>query len=258
MTVIAVTNQKGGVGKTTTTINLGGALAEQGQRILLVDLDPQGSLTAAAGCSAARVTLGDVLIKPDAILNAIVRCTGKMQIITATATLAHVLQNLHRFGTVAHRLKQVLEPVQDCYGTILIDCPPTLGPAISNALTAANLALIPLQCEFLSLRGLEDMQEIAAAIRETTNPGLRLRVLPTLFDGRTLHANHVLRSAKEVMPGVFCDTVIPRTVRLAEAPMHGKTILEYAPDSQGAAAYRQLAEEIRREEAGHVAARRCA
>ena len=252
---IAVTNQKGGVGKTTTTLNLGAALAKRGRRVLLIDLDPQASLTAATGRSAERVTLGDALVNPDCVLNAIYRSIGGMQIITASATLATTLLTLHRLGTVSRRLAQVLGPIEDCYDDIVIDCPPMLGPAISNALTAAHLALVPLQCEFLSMRGLEDMQEITAAIRETTNPDLRMRVLPTMFDGRTLHAKHILRAAREVLPDAFCETVIPRAVRLAEAPMYGKTIFEYAPDSSAAAAYWQLAQEMMQEECWHGAAR---
>ncbi len=252
---IAVTNQKGGVGKTTTTLNLGAALAKRGRRVLLIDLDPQASLTAATGRDAGRFTIGDALTNPDCVLSAIARSVGGMQIITASATLATTLLTLHRMGTVSHRLAQVLNPVADFYDDIVIDCPPMLGPAISNALTAADMALVPLQCEYLSMRGLEDMQEIVAAIRETTNPNLKMRVLPTMFDGRTLHANHILRAAREVFPDAFCETVIPRAVRLAEAPMHGKTIFEHAPDSTAAAAYWQLAQEMIQEECRHGAAR---
>jgi chromosome partitioning protein len=251
MLVYAITSQKGGVGKTTTTVNLGAALAQEGKRVLLIDLDPQGSLTAAVGRATGAVTIGDVLESPEKILSAIYPCAGNMHVVTATATLASVFLDLETMDNPAFRLSKALSMVAPSYDYALIDCPPSLGHATTNALTAAAVALVPLQCEFLSLRGLADVQEIAAAIQETTNPDLRMRVVGTMFDKRTIHANDVLREARTALPGLVYESVIPRTVRLAEAPATGQTILEYAPESNGAFAYRALAQEILQEDSGY-------
>ncbi len=256
MFTYAITSQKGGVGKTTTTINLGASLAEQEKRVLLIDLDPQGSLTAAVGRVAGTRTIEDVLREPDSIMDAIYPCTGKMRVVTATATLAGALLDLGAEDMPAFRLDAALSSIDDIFDYCLIDCPPSLGHATTNAMTAANVALVPLQCEFLSLRGLADVQEIAAAVQETTNPSLRLRVVATMFDKRTNHANDVLREARSALPGLVYESVIPRTIRLAEAPAVGKTILEYAPESNGAYAYQMLAQEILQEDREYGTTRR--
>jgi chromosome partitioning protein len=174
-----------------------------------------------------------------------------MQVVTTTATLANVLLELNGAPDAPFRLKQALSLVDEYYDYALIDCPPSLGHATTNALTAAHVALVPLQCEFLSLRGLTDVQEIASAILGSTNPNLRLRVVATMFDKRTIHAQDVLIEARNALPGLVYETVIPRTVRLAEAPATGQTIFEYAPESNGAFAYQALAQEVIREDSGY-------
>jgi chromosome partitioning protein len=252
MVIYAITNQKGGVGKTTTTVNLGAALAEAGKRVLLIDLDPQGSLSAAVGRTPGDVAIGDVLLDPAAILNAIYPCAGGMHVVTATARLANVLLQLDERPNPAFQLSKALSQVESCYDYTLIDCPPALSHATTNALTAAQVALVPLQCEFLSLRGMADVQEITATVKDAINPNLRLRVVGTMFDKRTLHAQDVLREAKSALPGLVYDAVIPRTIRLAEAPAVGQTILEYAPESNGSYAYRALAQEILKEDSGYA------
>ncbi len=248
MIIYAIISQKGGVGKTTTTVNLGAARGPAGQRVLLLDLDPQGSLTLAVGQRARPLSIEHVLREPGAILGAIHPCAGGMQVVTAAATLTGVYMELYKVEASAYRLAQALQLVQERYDYVLIDCPPSLGYATTNALTAAHVALVPLQCEFLSLRGLADVQEIAAVIQETTNPGLRLRVLGTMYDKRTIHTADVLKEARHALPGLVYETVIPRTIRLAEAPATGLPILEYAPDSNGTYAYRMLAQEILQED----------
>ncbi len=251
MYTYAITSQKGGVGKTTTTANLGAALALEGKRVLLIDFDPQGSLTAAVGRKPGAVTIANVMEDPENVLGAIVPCAGKMHVIPASATLANVLIDIPEFSDPANCLKRALQVVEGCYDYALIDCAPSLSHGTSNAMTAANVALVPLQCEFLSLRGLADVQEIAGAIQETTNRSLRLRVVATMFDRRTIHANDVLSEARNALPGLVYETVIPRTVRLAEAPATGQTIFEYAPESNGSFSYRALALEILTEDAGY-------
>lgn len=256
MFIYAITNQKGGVGKTTTTANLGAALAEAGMRVLLVDMDPQGSLTAAVGTQPGTVDIGEVLRDPQMVLGSIFPCASGMQIITATARLANVYLEIDGMDRPAYRLANALSHLGGAYDYCLIDCPPSLSHATTNALTAAHVALIPLQTEFLSMRGMADVQEIVDTVRETTNPTLRLRVLGTMYDKRTNHAQDVVREARAALPGMVYDSLIPRTIRLAEAPAIGQTILEYAPQSNGAFAYRALANEILEEDARYAASGR--
>lgn len=256
MLVYAITNHKGGVGKTTSAANLGAAFSEAGRRVLLIDLDPQASLTAAVGVEAVSLSMSEVLLRPEESEKAVVPCTGGMHIIPAKATLSVVLHEIAGAHQSAFRVAAALQKLSGRFDTVLVDCPATLGAAITNALTAADVALVPMQCNFLSLRGLADMHAIASAIQETTNPDLRLRVAGTLYDKRTTHAFDVLHESRKALPGLVYQTLIPRSVRLAEAPATGQTILEYAPRSQGADAYRALAREMMQEENTHGTTRR--
>jgi chromosome partitioning protein len=241
--VFAVANQKGGVAKTTTVQTLGAALAELGERVLLVDLDPQACLTFAVGLEpdALKPTLHDVLIgrstAPDAVLD-----TGAVSILPANIDLAgsevHLLARTGR----EYALGRALAPLRESYDTVLIDCPPSLGVLTVNGLTAADQVLIPLQCEALGHRGVAQLLDTVADVREFTNPTLSVRgVIATMFDTRVKHAHEVLedvpqRFAIEVLP-----PPVPKTVRFAEAPGRGRSILDHAPNSAGAAAYREIA-----------------
>lgn len=256
MRIIAITSQKGGVGKTTTAINLGAALKRQGKRVLLLDLDPQGSLTLAMGRAAGSPSMAETLLDTSAIFQAIQVCDNGLHLVGSVPTLAVVLMQLAEQENPAGRLQQTLRQVEDRYDYALIDCPSSLGHAITNALTAAHVAIVPLQCEFLALGGMVDMQEVIEVIRETTNPGLQTRILGTMFTRRNLHAQDVLNEARAALPGLVYDTAIPRTVRLAEAPATGQTIFDYAPRTTGAEAYSQLAQELLQEETRHEQTRR--
>jgi chromosome partitioning protein len=247
MFVYAITSHKGGVGKTTTTVSLGAALAQEGKRVLLLDMDPKGGLTAAVGQTPPPVSMGEVLREPSRLAEAILPCAGRMDCIAATAMLAVVFVELALREGSAFRLHQALQDVRDRYDYVLIDCAASLGCALNNALTSAQVALVPLQCDYLSLRGLADIQEVVSTIHETTNPALRLRVVGTMFDKRVAHAHDVLDAARCALPGQVYQTIIPRTVRLAEAPATGQTILEYAPNSLGAHSYRLLGQEVLQE-----------
>jgi chromosome partitioning protein len=198
----------------------------------------------------------DVLEDPARILQALHPCAQGMTFIPATATLAILLSELYHTPGSELRLKQALQCVEDHFDYAFIDCPSTLGSAMTNALIAADVALVPLQCDYLSLRGFADVQEIIAAIRDAVNPALRLRAVGTMFDRRTAHSNDVMKEARVALLGLVYHTVIPRTVRMAEAPATLQTILQYAPHSTGADAYRALAQEILQEESVYGTTRR--
>jgi chromosome partitioning protein len=241
--VFAIANQKGGVAKTTTTQTLGLALADLGERVLLVDLDPQACLTFALGLEPEQIdpTLHDVLLQrvkaADAILDA-----GRVQLLPANIDLAgsevHLLTRTGR----EHALARALEPVRERVDTVLIDCPPTLGVLTVNGLTAADGVLVPLQCEALSHRGVAQLLDTIADVREYTNPRLRVRgVIATMFDPRGRLAREVLDDVNTRFGLDVIDPPIPKTVRFAEAPGRGVSILEHAPSSSGAQAYRAIA-----------------
>jgi chromosome partitioning protein len=247
--VVAVANQKGGVAKTTTVQSLGVAMAEQGHRVLLVDLDPQACLTYSFGFDPDELTssLHDVLVRRARIAEVVVEVPGLpgLSLVPATIDLAgaevHLLSRTGR----EHVLAKALQPVVGEYDIVLIDCPPSLGVLTINGLTAAEVVLVPLQCEALSHRGVGQLLETIEDVRQFANEKLRvLGVIATMYDNRTTHSRKVLAEVGERhgLP-VFLPPV-PKSVRFAEAPELGRSVLQHAPTSPGAEAYRSLALQV--------------
>ncbi len=247
---LAITNQKGGVGKTTTAVNLAAALAERGQRVLLIDLDPQGNATVSTGQDKATLerTVADVLL--DAVPVAEVICAidaAGFDLLPAHLELAGAeFQLVTRIGREL-KLKQALAPLQAQYDLVLIDCPPALNTLTINALVAANDVLIPVQCEYFALEGLSSLLDTLEQVRLALNPSLGIAgVLRTLFDARNLLAQQVSEQLLSHFGDQVFATPIPRNVRLAEAPSHGLPAMLYDRQSVGALAYEALAEEVLR------------
>lgn len=246
--IIAITNQKGGVGKTTTSINLGACLATLGKKILLVDIDPQGNTTSGVGINKADVVncIYDVIINDvhpkDAICNSDIE---NLDILPATIQLAGAEIELVPTISREIRLKKAIQLVKHQYDYVLIDCPPSLGILTVNSLTAADSVLIPIQCEYYALEGLSQLLNTIRLVQKHLNINLQIEgVLLTMLDARTNLGIQVVEEVKKYFQEKVYKTIIPRNVRLSEAPSHGKPIITYDPKSKGADVYLDLAKEV--------------
>ncbi len=253
--VIAVANQKGGVAKTTTVVSLGAALAERGEKVLLVDLDPQACLTFSLGLDpeTLAMSLHDVLLGRVGAGLAVVPTDDGMDLLPATIDLAGTEAQLLTKTGREHTLRLALREIVSNYSFVIMDCSPSLGVLTINALTAADSVLIPLQCETLSHRGVGQLLDTIADVERLTNPRLQvLGVLPTLYDGRTNHARAVLADIGERYQLPVIEPPIPKSIRFAEAPSQGRSILTTAGSANGAQAYREIADRLIREELAHA------
>lgn len=251
---IAIFNQKGGVGKTTTNINLAACLAAKGKKVLVLDIDPQGNTTSGLGLIKKNLDLTSYDLLIDHTLDpfkTIYRTTEEnLDIIPASADLAGAEIELVRIEGREKRLKTALSQVQNFYDYIFIDCPPSLGLLTINALTAVDSVLIPIQCEFYALEGVSQLISTIDLVHKSMNPDLEIEgVILSMFDGRTNLSIQVVEEVKKYFGNKLYATVIPRNVRLAEAPSYGLPITSYDPKSKGALAYQAFAEEFLRSEA---------
>jgi chromosome partitioning protein len=248
--VIALANQKGGVGKTTSAVNLAGELARRGQRVLLIDADPQGNATTSLGISkqGLAATTYDVVMGKAGLKQAVIP-TGRpnYDLVPADENLAGAMVELVYVEERERRLERFVARIADRYDWVLIDCPPSLGLLTINALCAATSVLIPLQCEYLALEGLVQLKGTIERVQQHFNQQLEINgVVMTMFDGRTNLAQQVVEEVRRFFPNSIYNTLIPRTVRLSEAPSYGQLISEYDPQSRATLAYSALADELQR------------
>ncbi len=246
--IISIASQKGGVGKTTTSINLGACLAQEGKRVLLVDIDPQGNCTSGVGINGndQRLTIYEVLIGQAEVEQAILpTALSTLDVLPAGQRLSGAEVELVGMMARETKLKAALARVRDRYDYVLIDSPPSLGLLTVNSLTASDSVIIPLQCEYLALEGLTQLISAIRLVQDHLNPALRIEgVLLTMFDARLSLSKQVADEARKFFADRVYKTVIPRNVRLSEAPSFGKPIVLYDPHSSGADSYRDLAREV--------------
>ena len=243
--VIAFANQKGGVAKTTSTVNLGAALREHDLRVLAVDMDPQGNLTMSQGIDTESLdkSMYDVLVHRTPIEDVIYE--RELDVAASTIDLAGAEMALATMIGRERALQRALDAVRAKYDYILIDTPPSLGLLTINALTASEGVIVPVQCEYLSLRGLLQLEKTLEMIRENLNPDVHIQgILPTLFDARTHHGKESIEVLRENFGDLVFDTVVRKTIKFAEAPVGGTSVLKYDPKGRGAESYRALAREV--------------
>ena len=247
--IIALCNQKGGVGKTTTTINLGAALAETGRKVLLVDFDPQGSLSVGLGVNPHTLekSVYDLLVRKQLGIEEVIQPTGTpgLDLLPSNIDLSAAEMQLVSEVAREQTLHRALAKVRHTYDVILIDCQPSLGLLTVNALTAADKVLMPLECEFFALRGIALLTDTISKVQDRLNPELDiLGILGTMYDSRTLHSREVLERVVQAFGDTVFHTVIRRTIKFPETTVAGEPITSYAPNSPGATAYRMLAREV--------------
>jgi chromosome partitioning protein len=243
--VIAFANQKGGVAKTTSTLNLAVALAEEGHKVLVVDMDPQGNLTMSQGFNPDQIerSMFDVLVHRLPI-DQVIR-EAEVDLAVSSIDLAGAELALSSMIGRERALEKALSPIRERYDFILVDTPPSLGLLTINALVASSGVIVPVQCEYLSLRGLVQLENTLSMIRENLNPDVGIQgILPTMYDGRTLHAREAIEILQENFGELVYKTRIKKTVRYAEAPVKGSSVLKYDPTGTAAAAYREFAKEV--------------
>ena len=245
--IVAVVNQKGGVGKTTSAVNLTACLHDLDLKVLLCDFDPQANATSGLGIEKKKIKHSsyDVVINGVSAADAVVK-TKFGDVLPSSADLAGAAVELISMEAPNLRLKEALAPLKDSYDLIFIDCPPSLEMLTLNALAAADSILVPVQCEYYALEGLSDLMATLRAVKKRINPGLEIfGVLLTMFDGRTNFSAQVAQEVRRHFPGKVYATVIPRNIRLAEAPSHGVPVTVYDRSSRGAHAYKAVAEEVK-------------